>query len=159
MIEAILDKAPESMAGMIEGMIKQHMPNYGKELNVQETTVYKPEYSWNYEVGSHLSLFNGKLKTDLAAFYMDTHDQQIAKFVNSGLGRMMVNAGSSESYGIEASFLASINKNLNMNVSYGYTHSTFKNMTEVLHHQKSKLIIAAIMYHCSPPYHECRRKL
>ena len=89
MIEAILDKAPESMAGMIEGMIKQHMPNYGKELNVQETTVYKPEYSWNYEVGSHLSLFNGKLKTDLAAFYMDTHDQQIAKFVNSGLGRMM----------------------------------------------------------------------
>lgn len=24
-----------------------------------------------------------------------------------------------------------------------------KNMTEVLHHQKSKLIIAAIMYHCS----------
>ena len=126
MIEAILDKAPKSMAGMIEGMIKQHMPNYGKELNVQETTVYKPEYSWNYEVGSHLSLFNGKLKTDLAAFYMDTHDQQIAKFVNSGLGRMMVNAGSSESYGVEASFLASINKNLNMNVSYGYTHSTFK---------------------------------
>lgn len=62
---------------------------------------------------------------------------------------MMVNAGSSESYGVEASFLASINKNLNMNVSYGYTHSTFKNMTEVLHHQKSKLIIAAIMYHCS----------
>ena len=57
---------------------------------------------------------------------MDTHDQQIAKFVNSGLGRMMVNAGSSESYGVEASFLASINKNLNMNVSYGYTHSTFK---------------------------------
>ena len=39
---------------------------------------------------------------------------------------MMVNAGSSESYGVEASFLASINKNLNMNVSYGYTHSTFK---------------------------------
>ena len=38
-----------------------------------------------------------QLKTDLAAFYMDTHDQQIAKFVNSGLGRMMVNAGSSES--------------------------------------------------------------
>ena len=47
------------------------MRGNGKELNVQETTVYKPEYSWNYEVGSHLSLFNGKLKTDLAAFYMD----------------------------------------------------------------------------------------
>ena len=54
------------MAGMIEGMIKQHMPNYGKELNVQETTVYKPEYSWNYEV-DHISVCStAKLKTDLA---------------------------------------------------------------------------------------------
>ena len=151
LIEAILDKAPESMAGMIEGMIKQHMPNYGKELNVQETTVYKPEYSWNYEVGSHLSLFNGKLKTDLAAFYMDTHDQQIAKFVNSGLGRMMVNAGSSESYGIEASFLASINKNPEYECKlWIYSFHIQKIMTEVLHHQKSKLIIAAIMYHLFP---------
>mgnify|MGYP000049035109 FL=1 len=139
------------MAGMIEGMIKQHMPNYGKELNVQETTVYKPEYSWNYEVGSHLSLFNGKLKTDLAAFYMDTHDQQIAKFVNSGLGRMMVNAGSSESYGVEASFLASINKNPEYECKlWIYSFHIQKSMTEVLHHQKSKLIIAAIMYHLFP---------
>ncbi|MDE5678430.1 TonB-dependent receptor [Phocaeicola sp.] len=126
MIKAILDKTPEAMKGMIEGMIQQHLPNYGKELNVKETTVYKPEYSWNYEAGAHLNLFNGKLKADLAAFYMDTHDQQIAKFVNSGLGRMMVNAGSSESYGIEASLLASISRNLSMNANYGYTRSTFK---------------------------------
>ena len=95
-------------------------------MNVQENNSLQARVQLELRSGSHLSLFNGKLKTDLAAFYMDTHDQQIAKFVNSGLGRMMVNAGSSESYGVEASFLASINKNLNMNVSYGYTHSTFK---------------------------------
>lgn len=57
---------------------------------------------------------------------MDTRDQQIAKFVESGLGRMMVNAGSSESYGAEVSLTASVNRNLSLNGSYGYTHSTFK---------------------------------
>ena len=57
---------------------------------------------------------------------MDTRDQQIAKFVKSGLGRMMVNAGSSESYGAEVSLTASVNRNLSLNGSYGYTHSTFK---------------------------------
>ena len=56
----------------------------------------------------------------------DTRDQQIAKFVESGLGRMMVNAGSSESYGAEVSLTASVNRNLSLNGSYGYTHSTFK---------------------------------
>lgn len=39
---------------------------------------------------------------------------------------MMVNVGSSESYGVEVSFLVFINKNLNMNVSYGYIYFIFK---------------------------------
>ena len=52
MIEAILDKAPESMAGMIEGMIKQHMPNYGKELNVQETNCLQARVQLELRSGS-----------------------------------------------------------------------------------------------------------
>ena len=61
--------------------------------NVSETVLYKPEYSWNYEVGTHLTLFDGKLQADLAAFYMDTRDQQISRFSENGLGRITVNAG------------------------------------------------------------------
>lgn len=116
------------MPSSIISMIKEMMTKYlgPTETDVRATTVYKPEYSWNYEVGSHLTLFNGKLQADLAAFYMDTRDQQIAKFVNSGMGRITVNAGKSESYGAEMRLLASISRNLNMNASYGYTHSTFK---------------------------------
>lgn len=113
---------------LLQSALKQR-PGSGSAAtadDIKEMVTYKPEYSWNYELGSHLTLFNGKLKADLAAFYMDTRDQQIAKFVDSGLGRMMVNAGSSESYGAEAAFVASINRNLSMNASYGYTHSTFK---------------------------------
>ncbi len=115
---------PPQIIGMIQGMLDKYLAPTATD--VRATTVYKPEYSWNYEVGSHLTLFDGKLQADLAAFYMDTHDQQIAKFVNSGLGRITVNAGESESYGAEVSLLASLNRNLSLNGSYGYTHSTFK---------------------------------
>lgn len=115
---------PSNIISMIKGMMGKYLAP--TEIDVRASTVYKPEYSWNYELGSHLSLFNGKLQADVAAFYMDTRDQQIAKFVNSGMGRITVNAGKSESYGAEASFLASINRNLSVNASYGYTHSTFK---------------------------------
>lgn len=113
---------------LLQSALKQR-PGAGSAVSddeIKKLVTYKPEYSWNYEIGSHLSLFGGKLKTDLAAFYMDTRDQQIAKFVESGLGRMMVNAGSSESYGAEVSLTASVNRNLSLNGSYGYTHSTFK---------------------------------
>lgn len=113
---------------LLQSALKQR-PGAGSAVSddeIKNLVTYKPEYSWNYEIGSHLSLFGSKLKTDLAAFYMDTRDQQIAKFVESGLGRMMVNAGSSESYGAEVSLTASVNRNLSLNGSYGYTHSTFK---------------------------------
>ena len=114
---------PASVIGMINGMMEQYLTT--SEVNVAESTTYKPEYSWNYEIGTHLHLFNGKLQADFAAFYMDTRDQQIAKFAKSGLGRITVNAGESESYGVEANLVASLNRHLQLNASYGYTEATF----------------------------------
>lgn len=115
---------PQQVIGMINGMMEQYL--VATAIDVQASTVYKPEYNWNYEVGTHLNLFDGKLHADIAAFYIDTRDQQIAKFVDSGLGRITVNAGKSESYGAELNFTTSINSHLNLNGSYGYTHATFK---------------------------------
>ena len=114
---------PSTVIDMINGMMNQYLTT--SDINVAESTTYKPEYSWNYEIGTHLSLFNGKLQADFAAFYMDTRDQQIAKFAGSGLGRITVNAGESESYGVEANLVASLNRHLQLNASYGYTKATF----------------------------------
>ena len=114
---------PATVIGMINGMMEQYLTT--SDINVAESTTYKPEYSWNYEIGTHLNLFNGKLQADFAAFYMDTQDQQIAKFAESGLGRITVNAGESESYGVEANLVASLNRHLQLNASYGYTEATF----------------------------------
>lgn len=99
------------------------------ESDIKSSTVYKPEFSWNYEIGSHLTLMDGKLWLDLAAFYMDTRDQQLSQFAESGLGRITVNAGKSRSYGAEACIRASITNALSLNASYGYTYATFTDYT------------------------------
>ena len=107
---------------IFERMLKPRIP---EEPNVKNSTTYKPEYSWNYEVGSHLTLWEGKLWADFAVFYMDTRDQQLSQFAESGLGRITINAGKSRSYGAEASLRASITQELSLNASYGYTYATF----------------------------------
>lgn len=112
------DKNFASFSAMLEKQ-KKELPD------IKEATQYKPEYSWSYEVGSHLTLWEGKLWADLAAFYMDTRDQQISQFAPSGLGRITVNAGKSRSYGAEASLRASLTSALSLNASYGYTYATF----------------------------------
>ena len=107
---------------IFERMLASRIP---EEPNVKSSTTYKPEYSWNYEVGSHLTLWEGKLWADLAVFYMDTRDQQLSQFAESGLGRITINAGKSRSYGAEAALRASVTKELSLNASYGYTYATF----------------------------------
>ncbi|MGL4851052.1 MAG: TonB-dependent receptor [Phocaeicola sp.] len=124
MVGAILDGSGDYRP-MLEPIISANMPGYGESIDITSVT-YKPEQSWNYEIGAHLDLFNRKLKADVALFYMDTRDQQIAKFAESGLGRMMVNAGRSESIGFEAGLQAAVTNHLNLTVNYGYTHATFK---------------------------------
>lgn len=108
--------------GMVTQMVDRMMPG---EPNIKASTIYKPEYAWNYEAGSHLTLWEGKLWADLSAFYMSTRDQQLSKFAESGLGRITVNAGKSHSYGVEASLRASLTNALSINICYGYTHATF----------------------------------
>ena len=120
MMDAIMtDPNFSRFSAMIEQM-KKELPE------VSDATKYKPEYTWNYEIGSHLTLWEGRLLADLSAFYMDTRNQQIAKFAENGLGRITVNAGKSHSYGAEASLRAALTTAFTVNASYGYTYATFK---------------------------------
>lgn len=90
---------------------------------VTVSTIYKPEYTWSYEVGSHLTLLEDRLWADVDVFCMNTRDQQISKINDEG-SRDISNAGQSRSYGAELSLRAAINR-LALNFNYGYTHSTF----------------------------------
>lgn len=117
----MFNRMPEAVKKMITDKIPQET-----FAGTPAQTRYRPEYSYNYEVGGHFSLFGHRLQADIAAFYMDVHDQQISRFVGSGLGRAMVNAGKGRSTGMEISLQgAALDNCLTWNASYGYTHATF----------------------------------
>ncbi|MCC8187872.1 MAG: TonB-dependent receptor [Bacteroides sp.] len=126
-VSEILDQyAEQGMPDRVIEMIKSNLPEVGDAPDIKASTVYKPEYSWNYEIGSHLTLSDRRVWLDLSAFYMDTRDQQISRFAKSGMGRITVNAGKSHSYGAEAALRSMITDAFGVNLSYGYTHSTFR---------------------------------
>lgn len=99
---------------------------------VRQTIAYRPETSWNYEVGGHLNFLDGILRLDLAAYYMQVHNQQLSVMASDyGFGRAMVNAGKSRSCGVEASLHGSLlDRRLQWAASYAYTHATFRNYTD-----------------------------
>ena len=100
--------------------------------NIAETISYKPEESWNYEFGTHLNLFDGRLHADFAGFYMQVRNQQLSVMAgNYGFGRMMVNAGKSYSCGIELTLRGSAFDNrLTWGAAYGYTRAVFKDYVD-----------------------------
>ena len=98
--------------------------------NDASATTYRPEESWNYEVGTHLSpLADGSLKIDAVLFLIDCRNQQLTVFPKGvTTGRMMSNAGKSRSYGVEIS-ASYTTQRLTLEGSYGYAHATFRSYT------------------------------
>lgn len=95
------------------------------EEEVRQQINYDPEWSLNYEVGTHLDLLEGQLRTDASLFLIDTRDQQVSRFTPEGLGRILVNAGRARSWGGELSVQAQPTTHLSLTIGYGYTHATF----------------------------------
>ena len=95
--------------------------------NIEETISYKPEESWNYELGTHLNLLEGRVHLDAAIFYMQIRNQQLSIMVpESSYGRLMVNAGKSHSCGLETTLRGrAFNNALDWSVSYSFTNAKF----------------------------------
>lgn len=143
MIQAIKESKEFKELGPIASMMIDKFAPKDNVPDVKEATRYKPEYSWNYEVGSHLTLWEGRLWADLSAFYMDMHDQQISQFAASGLGRTTLNAGKSRSYGGEIALRASLTDGLSMHANYGYTYATFTDYVEYTKDKNGNLQVKA----------------
>ena len=95
--------------------------------DVDDIISYKPEVSWNYELGTHFSVFDRKLSGVAALFYIDCRDQQLTVFPDGNTtGRIMTNAGSTRSYGVEVSARYNIDRHWVLNGAYGYTNARFK---------------------------------
>lgn len=96
------------------------------EIDVESVTGYKPEYSWNYEIGAHFSCWEGRIHTDIAAFYIDVRNQQLTVFPEgTTTGRMMTNAGRTRSAGAELAITARPTDRWDIRASYGFTDARF----------------------------------
>jgi outer membrane receptor protein involved in Fe transport len=112
--------------GAIAAMSKALDPNIPAEPNIADLE-YKAEEAWNYELGGHLNfnLGQGTLGVDYSAFYVTTKNRQLARFAESGMGRVTVNAGRSRSIGAEVALRAEpLLDRLILQATYGYTHAT-----------------------------------
>lgn len=99
----------------------------GKLYDVDQVVGYKPEYSWNYELGAHLTFPSVSLAIDAAIFYIDCNDQQVTMFPSgTSTGRIMANAARTRSCGMEANATWEASRNWVFSVSYGYTDARFK---------------------------------
>lgn len=107
---------------------QQLMEQMGRPVSydIDEITSYKPETSWNYEAGTHVSLLDGRLDLQGALFYIRCRDQQLTVFPDgTTTGRMMANAGKTRSYGVELEGHYNINDHWAASVSYGFTDARF----------------------------------
>lgn len=92
-------------------------------------TRYKPETSWNFEIGAHLSPVEG-LKVDGALFWIECFDQQVTVLPEgNNTGRMMSNAARARSIGAELS-LSYTYRGLGLSLDYGHTDARFRHYND-----------------------------
>ena len=83
---------------------------------------YKPEHTWNYELGAKWSFLKGLLAFEANAFYIDWQHQQLSVTVPA-LGNVVRNVGHSNSKGFELALNATPLPSLSLQASYGYTYA------------------------------------
>lgn len=92
---------------------------------IPERTTYKPEHSWSYELGARYTKENLGLELSGAVYYMQVKDLQLTRFVNSGAGRVVGNAGASRTWGLEATASQRLYRSLRAQLSYSLTDARF----------------------------------
>ena len=127
-LQGVMQSAMQSRQDI---MIVERVPTEKVYASLLDGIKFKPEESWNYELGTHLNLFDNLIHADLSVYYMQIRNQQLSVFTEDyGYGRKMVNAGKSYSCGLEMTLRGSaLSNHLGWSLGYGYTHAAFKDYT------------------------------
>ena len=123
------------------------MMGIGMQYDVDKMVGYKPEKAWNYELGGHFECWQSRVQSDLGVFFMDCRDCQLTVFpAGTTTGRMMTNAGKTYSWGAEFAMTVSPTELTRLNVSYGFTHATFKDYNDGKQDHSGKRVPYAPMH-------------
>ena len=83
---------------------------------------FRPEYTWNYELGTKQAFFNGRLSVEASLFYINWKQQQLSVTIPA-LGNIIRNVGHSDSKGFELSAQVMPARGLVLQAHYGYTYA------------------------------------
>ena len=104
--------------------------------NVTLVTTFDPEENWTYELGTKGTLADGRVRTDVAVYFIDWRDIVIPQIFESIDGQMLglptavnTNAGDASVFGIEASLNAIIGQHVNLDVGVSWTDATMDDAT------------------------------
>lgn len=101
---------------------------------------YRPEKSFNYEVGMKWSP-TATSSVEANAFWIDCRDQQLTTFpAGTTTGRVMTNAGRTRSLGAELSLAWQPTQNVNLAASYGFTDARFRRYNDGRADHKGKRV-------------------
>ena len=108
---------------VLQNSVMERMGVYwDRHYDIDRVVAYKPEKSWNFEVGSHFAFADGRIRGEATLFYILCRDQQLTVFPEGQTtGRMMTNAGRTRSRGGELSVQALVAHRLDLRLSYGFT--------------------------------------
>lgn len=108
---------------------------------VDDVVSYKPEKSWNYELGAHIADEAGRYSVGISLFYINCRDQQLTVFPDgTTTGRIMTNAGKTRSCGVELSAMWRPVSRLSLTASYGFTDARFADYDNGKNNFKNKYI-------------------
>lgn len=86
------------------------------------------ESSWNYELGTKNSVFDGRLGINVAMYYIDWDKQQLTTaftFPTGGTMSYITNAGKSRVRGLEVELNAILSDSVTAGLNYAYTDAEF----------------------------------
>ena len=111
------------------------------EYDVAKMVKYKPEISWNYELGGHFSVDRNRVYSSFALFLIECRDQQLTMFPSgTTTGRIMTNAGRTRSLGGELTLSCNPVAALSLTASYGYTNARFRDFFNGIDDYSGKFI-------------------
>lgn len=99
----------------------------GSQYDEPDLMSYRPEESWNYELGGRFASRDGRIRGDFALFWIDVRNQQLTVFPEGqSTGRMMTNAGRTRSRGAELSLQIAPCRSVDLTAAYGYADARFR---------------------------------
>jgi outer membrane receptor protein involved in Fe transport len=115
---------------MFSDILQQEMMaqvGVGKSYDPADIIAYRPERSWNYELGYTGATADRRLTGSATLYWMEIRDQQMTAFPEgTTTGRIMTNAGRTRSRGVELALTAKPIQSLTASVTYGLTDARFR---------------------------------